>query len=415
MTNAERLLRSRPFWALLDQAVASGSNYATIILLTRILPEESFGQFSLMGELLLFLNGVHAALIVYPLTIRGARITAEQLRPLCTIGLILTLAMVPLNGGVVFAQGAMMSAAIGITAALSIGAFQLHETLRRGLMSQFRYKELIWGDAVGYVGQLAAVSILALLGKLTVPAVYGAMTVTFLLAALVQASRAKPAPTAQQQVRDISAEFWVLGRWMLATSFTTFITGYGVQSCLNWAQDLTHVAKFQAMANLTRLANPVLAAMTGLILPAVAASGHARAGLKYALLGSALLAPYFGLLLIAPQFGVSLIYGRDSDYLGYPREVRATIAGGAALFATAMLTAVLGGLGRSKAFFYTQVVNTIATLLLVFPLAIYYGWKEAILGVMGTTLITLLTTIILLWSKPDPVTQITSPPPASPV
>jgi O-antigen/teichoic acid export membrane protein len=262
---------------------------------------------------------------------------------------------------------------------------------------------------VGYVGQLAAVAVLAWMGALTVPAVYAAMTITFLLAALVQATRVRMKLPAADQVRGISAEFWVLGRWMLATSLTTFFTGYGVQLCLNWAQDITHVAKFGAMANLTRLANPVLAAMTGLIIPAVAASGQARAGLKYALLGGALLAPYFGLLLIAPQFGVGLIYGRDSEYLGYPPEVRATIAGAAVLFVTAMLTAVLGGLGRSKAFFYTQVVNTIATILLVFPAAVVFGWRGAIFAVLGTTLITLAITLVLLLKNPRPIAHPVAP------
>lgn len=407
---ANQVLRSRSFWALADQGVASGANYVTIILITRVLAEQQFGQFSLLWELMLFLNGVHAALVVYPLTVRGAKLGVDAMRPICTIGLILTLALAPVSGGAMFVQGAFLNWTIGVMAALAIGAFQLHETLRRGLMSQFRYTELIWGDAVGYLGQLAAVSVLALMGALTVPAVYASMTITFLLAALVQATRVRIKLPAHDDIRGISAEFWVLGRWMLATSLTTFFTGYGVQLCLNWAQDLTHVAKFQAMANLTRLANPVLAAMTGLIVPAVAASGNARAGVKYALLGATLLAPYFALLLVAPGFGVALIYGRDSEYLGFPREVRATIAGAALLFATAMLTAVLGGLGRSKAFFYTQLVNTVATILLVFPAAIVYGWRAAIMGVLGTTLITLVTTIILLWKNPRP----TSMPAASP-
>jgi O-antigen/teichoic acid export membrane protein len=299
-------------------------------------------------------------------------------------------------GSTMFVMGAWQSVLTAIFAATAIAAFQLHETLRRSLMSHFLYTKLIWGDAVAYLGMAGTIVSLVRLDALSVPAVFATMTLTFLLAAGVQAWWVQPTRATRDEIKPVAKEFWVLGKWILASNLTLLLTNLSVQWCLALFQDLTHVAKLTALVNLIKLTNPMLSAMSGLIVPAVAREGNARAGLRYAVLGLSILAPYFLVLFIAPDFSVGLFYGKGSQYIGYGMELRVAVATCVAGYISAMMLAMLMGLGRSKSNFYAQVVNSIASVGIALPAAIFWGWTGALLGGMIALFVTAIMALILL-------------------
>jgi O-antigen/teichoic acid export membrane protein len=392
-----RILRTRSFWALADQAIASASNYVTTILLIRYLPKEEVGRFTIPWELLLLLNSLHAALIVYPLSVRGAKLAADRLRQISTVALILTLLLTVPFGSTLFAMGATQYWLVGLCAAGALVAFQIHETLRKSLMAHFRYTDLIWGDAVAYLGTAGSVLVMNHFNALSVPSVFAAMAVFFLLASIVQVGRVKPLPTNKIEIREVGQEFWVLGRWMLASNLTMVFTSFGVQWCLAKFQGYADVGNFQALASLLKLTNPMVQAMSGLIVPAVAAAGRPRAALKYILLGGSILAPYFLLLLIVPGFVLSVLYGdRAAEYAPYVLELRLSVATATAGYATAMLLAVLAGMGQARAYFYAQVINTITSILFIIPAAAIYGWTATLIAGLCAMILTGLTAFLLL-------------------
>lgn len=400
-----KLFKTRSFWALADQAIASASNYVMLILMGRYLPAERLGLFSLPWEWMMFLNSLHAAMIVYPLSVRGAKLDTDRLRQITTIALIITLALTIPFGTAMFAVGAWQYVMLGLSAAAAIAAFQVHETLRRALMSHFRYTHLIRGDAIGYLGSAGAVLVLAQLGRLSVPAVFWSMAIAFALAAVVQWMHLRPSPSKQVEVREGAAEFWVLGRWMLASNLTMFFAGPAVQFSLAWFQDLKEVGNFQALANLLKLTNPMVVAMTGLIVPAVAAAGHARAGRKYALLGASILAPYFIALLLAPRLVLWILYREQAaQYAPYMLELRICVLTASLGYCNAMVLAVLSGLGHGRAYFYAQIVNTVASILLVIPAAVLWGWSATLIAGLGAMVFTGITAWVLLFKtrgRPD--------------
>lgn len=398
---ASRIVRMRSFWALADQGIASASNFITGWVLFRSLDTKTFGGYSLLWELLLFLVSLHAAVIAYPLIVRGTKLDLDRLRHLTTVGLIFTVVVsVPLGLGM-FGMGAWQGEAweglwIAIFAATAISAFLFHETLRRALMSHFLYTELIWGDAVAYLGMTAIVVSLAQFRMLSVASVFATLTLTFALGALVQWSRLKPLPAQRNEVKPVMQEFWVLGKWMLASNLTLLLTTVGVQWLLAFFQNLTQVAQASAVIFMIKVTNPMISAMCGLIVPAVAREGNARAGMKYLLLGTAILAPYFLVLLIAPDWSTRMIVGNNPEYLGHALEVRAAVIGCLTGFLGAAVLAMLMGLGLSKANFYAQVVNSIASVGIVMPAAIYWGWTGAIVAGTIASLLTCIMAVILL-------------------
>ena len=70
------------FWPLADQGVVSLGNVLTIFLVGRWLQKAEFGTFALIIEGLLFLLSLHAGLITYPLTVKGAVADGPALRRL---------------------------------------------------------------------------------------------------------------------------------------------------------------------------------------------------------------------------------------------------------------------------------------------------------------------------------------------
>ena len=94
----------RSVWALADQGIVSLGNCATNVMLARSLAVAEFGIFALLLEAMLFLNSLQAALVIYPLSVRGAILDREGLRRLAGSCLMLTLALaLPLGLAVSFA------------------------------------------------------------------------------------------------------------------------------------------------------------------------------------------------------------------------------------------------------------------------------------------------------------------------
>jgi hypothetical protein len=66
------LSQRRATWVLIDQAVVSAGNFLTISLLSHNLAKTDAGVFGVLLETMNYLNSLQAAVIIYPLTIKGA-------------------------------------------------------------------------------------------------------------------------------------------------------------------------------------------------------------------------------------------------------------------------------------------------------------------------------------------------------
>ena len=90
---ARRWLRSagQSFWALVDQGALSLGGFLTNIILARTLSAAEYGLFSVIFGALLFLNGLHGAIIAYPLSVKGASGSHVALGRLAGLALLLSL------------------------------------------------------------------------------------------------------------------------------------------------------------------------------------------------------------------------------------------------------------------------------------------------------------------------------------
>jgi O-antigen/teichoic acid export membrane protein len=394
-------------WAIADQAIASIGNFGRNIILARFLLKEVFGEYGMILSAFLFLNSLQAALVIYPVQVKGSVIEPQRLAGFATVCLALTLLLcLPLAAvmGVSawfvthHSETAIANTAglwTALTVAVALVTFQCQELFRRTLMARLRFGAAVPGDALCYLGQLAVIWWVGhagwLQGPMALPRAFAVMSIMTALAAVVQALQVGLAPINRGQVREFIVSFWQLGKWLLAANLTMIVTDIGY----NWVLGLVHQAElaayYRVIADLNKLSNPVVFTLVGLIVPVVARTLAGsdvryakRVGLKYAAVGFVPFGLYFLILLAVPELLLRLLY--DEAYWGLANGVRLFALTSITGFVATMALAVLNGLGRPRAQFNTQLTNTLATLLVGLPLTYYFDLYGALWGGLVATL-----------------------------
>jgi O-antigen/teichoic acid export membrane protein len=387
-SNTSSSANRRGVWALLDQGIVSLGNCATSVLIARELPVAQFGMFAILLEAMQFLNTLQAALVTYPLTVRGSVMRPDALRRLSGACLLLTaLLSLPLGLAILFAAGVVGSFATGLLTVVAMVLWQFQETLRRGMMAQGGHKRTVPGDAVSYLGQAACIAILAYTGTLTVQRAFAVMGLTSAAALLVQCIQIRPSFDAWRDLRGAAADFWKLGRWVMFGNFTNIVTTLGCSWTLLYFHGTDAVGKFQALANLMKLSNPLTICMAGLVIPAAARAfcthGVAeakRVTLRYALMAAAALLPYYALLLLLPTTFIHLLYGDGSVYGALGNQLRAYVIWWTALLVAQIAGCFLNAIEQSRRSFVAQAVQTACVVLVALPLTALYGLDGLMLG-----------------------------------
>ena len=384
-----RRLASKGAWAMSDQAVVSIGNYATVILVARNLPDAAqVGVFGLLLESLLFLNSLQSALVVYPLLVRGAALDEAGMRRLASGCLIVTgLLCIPLSIAMLGVSVYFSGTSLILWAPLALIFQQLQETVRRAMLAHLRFADVIPGDAISYLGQ--AVILVSLGHRLTLPIAFAVIALTSAAALILQVWQIGPRRFPLSELKALMIDFWKLSRWVLYANLGMLVTGlsYNWVLLLSWGP--TPVGYFTVIATLAKLVNPLTTALNGLIIPSVsrARTGGGtrfamRVGLKYALLGGAALAVYFGILGIFPTACLRLFFGKSHpDYVQkLPGFLRVLVCSWTLLFITNMTIAILNGLGHSRVNFFATLANAIVTVVIALPLIWRYGLTGTIIG-----------------------------------
>jgi O-antigen/teichoic acid export membrane protein len=398
------LLRRRATWVLIDQGCASAGNFLTANALGRYLSQSEFGVYGLLFETMLYLNSLQAALVIYPLLVRGATGDATNLGRLATAAIIFTFALLPILGAATFGSvAAVHSGHIAIAAIAAIFLWQLQETLRRGLIADLRYADAVWGDAVSYLGQAAFIFLLGRMGVLSLNLAFFVMAVTSAAAIGVQGMQIGLKRIRPSEIRSIARDFWKLGRWTLLTNGGMVITGLGYFWLLKWTHGLAEVAVYYSIVQLFKLANPIMISMSGLVVPAVARAASkggpksaTRMALRYSAFGLALLLPYFLLLMVIPGKMLQLAWGSHSPYVSQANLLRAFIVNYCMSYVNTLSGAWLLGLGRARWNFYAQSVNIVATICIGLPLTAMYGAAGLVGGGMICAIAAASTSAYLL-------------------
>src|SRR5947208_6697074 len=149
---------SSEMWALADQALISGMNFGTSVLLARTLGLEQFGVFSLGWLAVLFVNSLQMSLVISPMISIGPKLNeGETPRYYAAVGLQqLSVAALCAAGILVFARATAWFLPqwhiqkLAIPLAFAAFAYQLQDYVRRYFFVRSKPGLAFLNDAISY-------------------------------------------------------------------------------------------------------------------------------------------------------------------------------------------------------------------------------------------------------------------------
>ncbi|CAN0510023.1 unnamed protein product, partial [Phaeothamnion confervicola] len=165
--------------------------------------------------------------------------------------------------------------------AASIVLWLLQDTMRRGLMAEFRHRNAIIGDGITYFGQAALVALVIHQGSLTLPAALSMLAVASTVGGLVQLRQLSLPWPILGGLKSLVGEYWQTGRWAVASGLLMHLR----LQMLPWGLGLVHgtaaTAGFQALMNIANLTNPLVFGLSNTISQSAAearvSGGNAKA------------------------------------------------------------------------------------------------------------------------------------------
>jgi O-antigen/teichoic acid export membrane protein len=382
----------RSFWALADQGIVSLGNFGVVVLLGKAFASrmDQAGDFYTLFDLMIFLNGLQGAFIVYPLTVRCAAADDQTLGRTTSLSLLMTLLGWPIMAGAMLATALAwkIPLSIGFWSAVAILFWQIQETTRRALMAHLRFREAMFGDLFSYLGQIGAMIVLWKLEKLTLVTLFQAMAITSGAAALLQAGQVRPRLIRWLDIRQFSAECWRLGRWMLVGNLTNFALGpLFTWNMRFWVGDQM-LGIYNQVNNVLRFANPLMASIASVITPQAAKAyqsedlDEARRGtLRIAALGGMILAPYLLLVFVFPETALRLMYQSNAtEYLPWARILQIAVFATGVTYLCTMTGVFLTAVERTKQATVGQIIFCLAFLLIAMPLVAQWGLYGGVSG-----------------------------------
>jgi O-antigen/teichoic acid export membrane protein len=376
---ADRMLRSGAL-SVFDQAIVSGTSFATSVLIGRLCSRAELGTYYLALSVVLFVRGVQEQLVSAPYTVYAQRRAGGDLaaysgsifvhQGMLTLLALTALAGLGLGAAAFGPSGSLLeggSAAVAVLAAMPF--LLLREHIRQFAFARFRLGTVIALDAAVAFAQLGGLAVLALTGTLHVASVYAVMGLACLLAGAGWiALGGRPCRFDAARLWSDWTHNWRFGRWMLAS----FLVGSSAPYVMPWFVAALHgtgdTGVLAACSTLVGLANAFVMGLTNALSPQAAqafiAGGTAelrRVLWKTAALFLVTLGPFCGLALVAGEWIAVFVYG--GKYAGAGAII--TVYAAATLASSLAITAGNGlcAMERPSANFAADAVALVATII----------------------------------------------------
>ena len=374
---------SDPVLAVLDQAVVSGTRFATTVAVGRAAGDEQLGVYALAAAGLIFAGVAQEAVVTKPYTVlrdgdADPGYAGSALRHHAALGGGLAAALLAAAAAAA-AFGAWAAAAVTAALAAVVPLSLLWEFARRMSFAHLRLRAALAVDAGLAAAQLTALAGLWATGRLTALTALAATGAAAGLAGGVWLARSRAAfrlktGRAGQDWR----RSWRFGRWILAAQLCGQANGNAPQWVLAAAVGVAATGRFAAAQNVVLLCNPLILAVASLLVAQTAAArraGGPAAVRRVAVRAAVALTAFAGLfwvgLLAAAGPLLGLLYGVE-----FLSAAPVILVLGLAPLAWSVSTAFEAGLSaidRPELGFRANLAGLSATLAAAVPLSLLYG------------------------------------------
>lgn len=400
--------------ALADQVIVSGASFFTTVLIGRLCGPSELGIYSLAFAITVLLATVQQSVVTVPYTIyvhrmpRGARrkyfggVLAHcgLLSILSTAGLTIAAAIAMLGVGPAEAIPVFWALAATVPFLL------LRDFGRRLSFADLRMNSALGLDALVVVLQLALVGGLALAGRLTAAAAFGAVGFSCAIVALGWLYSVRSQFTlGWTAIKQGWRQNWGFSKWVLADQTATTLNTYVMHWLLAILFGVGATGLFAACATILCVLNPIVLGLNNVLMPrvAVAIAEGSRGELRRVLLKSTLVvtaatALFCGVLLaFGPQI-MRILYG--GAYAGQSRTV-SVLAIDMLVSSLAMAPAyALWARERSRTLFQVRVLRIAIAIVVSLCLAGSLGPIAAAYGLLVGSAIATALTFWIHWTMP---------------
>ena len=314
------------FLSIVDQAIVSATNFATMLIIARLCSQEDLGVYYLAWTVVVFASAVQNNLVSVPYTMYSPRRRGDQLSSYTgstlvhqlAVSLVTVLCLLVVT--VILSLGAA-PAMLRLVGWVLLGAMPfllLREYARRFAFAHLCPGRAVAIDATVAVVQLGTLLVLGSLGALSVPTAYAAVGGACAVASAGWFfSNRRPIRLVAKRIAADWRENWAFGKWALACQ----LAGLGFY-LLPWILTLAHgkaaTGVLAAAISLVGLARVFLFGLSNLLTPKAAhaftaegVSGLSRVLRKTAMIFAGSLGSFCLVALLAGNFLALAVYGAD--------------------------------------------------------------------------------------------------------
>jgi O-antigen/teichoic acid export membrane protein len=274
---------------LFDQAIVSGANFVIGLVLARFLGPAGYGQFVLTYNVILFVAGIQAALIIAPMMVNTGvlpaeqrssylRIVALQQMLFCLVLAIAIFVAVKVLGPH-FPQWGLDALLWGLI--FSTVSVLSQDFFRRYFFANDHAGVAALNDLVTHGGKFVLLAGLGLAAQLTVTnaiwIVGGASALGAALAAITPGLRNHTLAVDSDKLSQVTHKHWTFGKWLLAENLVYWCGSQLVIYVAGQVVSTSLVGAMSAAANVVGMVNILFLALENLI-PTRAAAIYAKGG-----------------------------------------------------------------------------------------------------------------------------------------
>ncbi|MGD0796093.1 MAG: hypothetical protein ABR910_00085 [Acidobacteriaceae bacterium] len=387
-------------WAIADQALVSGTNFLTNVLVARSLGIAEFGVFALAWMAMLFFYSMQMALISAPMMSLGPKTPPADRRIYWGGVIVQELLFALASAGLIFIGLhiiAILTHQPGLDRltyplCLATVVYLLQDFVRRYFFTTRQSRRAFLNDAVSCLPQLPLIFFFLRLHLIGISGVLWIFAVTSLVGVGLGAYWLEPVSVTFREIQATAARHWRISRWIAPSWLLSWMS-------TNFITILAPVYYGPAAAGALRASQNIVAVthvwILGLdnVMPAEAAHRLHQSGIaalsrylgNMSLRWGGLTAGFALVVGIMPQFWLRLLYG--SQFAGYGAVLRMYCLLYLLVFIGGPVRAGLQALEYTAPFVWAQMGATGFALLIGVPLTKGLGLDGVMIGTIGTSVI----------------------------
>ena len=390
-----RLVGGRELWALSDQALVSGANFVTNLLLARSLGLSGFGVYALSWTVVLLLSGLQMAVIISPMMSvapkqapgdRASYFGAVTLHALSFAGVsALCLYLATLAGARWFPSWHV--APLASPLALTAGAFLLQDFARRYFFTVRNSRLAIVCDASSYLTQLPLLWWLGWRHQLTVGKALWTIGLTSLFSFLLSAWLRGPMQFDRSSAVGVARRHWTMVRWLVPSAVLQWASQNLIMVFAPIFYGAAAAGALRACQNLVAIAHIWFLGLENVVPPEASRHLHERGvdGLlryiwKVLRNWGALTLAFMFLICVDPSFSLHLFYGEEFTRFGYVLRLYGLLY--VITFVGVPLRAGLQAMEYVSPTLWSYAVTTLFAALAAEPLARHFGLVGVLVGLI---------------------------------